>query len=312
MGHATTRGRWRRGAAIVVATLLAAPATTYAAPPCEPDQPRARYISQTKAVIEGAIVDDRGRLYLTDLLRGRVLRVDRPGARPTVIATLPDRFGAGALAFTPDGRLLVGTGADARVFLGDRLLPGGISEVDVETGQLTPIASGFSAANGMDVAGDGTIYVTNDFGVSIGRVTPDGRADPRWGRLASANGAVLNADDTYLYVSRSFQKPGVSRIPVDRPGEPENLLTFRGRDLFSAPDGLTLDSADRPIVPLNTGGEVLRIDAPGRACSLVRGLTLTSVVVYGRGDTGFSRGRLYRAGFDGVIAEIPGGFDPGA
>ena len=66
------------------------------------------------------------------------------------------------------------------------------------------------------------------------------------------------------------------------------------------------------MVPFNAAGEIVRIDAPGRYCVLGSGLPLSSVVSYGRGNRGFSAGRLFRAGFDGRIYEIPGGFSPGS
>ena len=105
---------------------------------------------------------------------------------------------------------------------------------------------------------------------------------------------------------------GVSRISLADPSRRQSLLTLQGTDAFAAPDGLTLDSQDRPIVPTNAAGEILRIDAPGKACRLAKGLSSSSVVAYGKGSVGFSKGRLFRAGFDGKIIEIPAAFDAGA
>uniref|UniRef100_UPI00083472AC SMP-30/gluconolactonase/LRE family protein n=1 Tax=Aldersonia kunmingensis TaxID=408066 RepID=UPI00083472AC len=261
---------------------------------------------------EGLTVDPAGRLYVTDLIFGRVYRVDAPGAPAVPVATVPGGSGAGALAWAPDGTLLVGFGADPRVILGDSLRPGAIAKLDIATNRLTPFAAGLSAADGMDVARDGTIYATNDFGQLVGRVYSNGAVAADWARLPSANGAVLGADDTYLYVSRTFADPGVSRIPLANPVAAESLLTFTGGEVLSAPDGLTLDSRDRPVVPLNAAGQIIRVDGPNRYCVLASGLPSSSVLSYGRGTTGFAQGHLYRAGFDGAIYEIPGGFDPHA
>ena len=263
------------------------------------------------AALEGLTVDPGGRLYTTDLISGRVFRIDRPGAGAVPVATVPDG-GGGALAWTPDGTLLVGYGADARVFAGDVLRAASIAKFSPSTGQLTPFVTGLSAANGLAVAANGTIYATNDFGALVGRVFPNGAVQPDWASLPSANGAVLGNNDTYLYVSRTFVNPGVSRIPVDNPGAPQSLVTFGGGDVIAAADGLTLDSLNRPIVPTDVSGEILRVDGPNRFCALASGLPASSVVSYGRGDAGFSKGRLFRAGFDGNIYEIPGGFDPNA
>ncbi|MBB5917535.1 sugar lactone lactonase YvrE [Nocardia transvalensis] len=263
------------------------------------------------AALEGLTVDAGGRAYTTDITTGRIFRIDAPGAPAVPIATVPSG-GAGALAWAPDGSLLAGYGADARVLAGDALRQAGIVRLDPETGAPLPFAAGLSAANGMDVAADGTVYATNDFGSLVGRVAPNGAVQADWAQLPSANGAVLGSGDQYLYVSRTFANPGVSRIPIAAPGAPQSLLDLGGADSTAAPDGLTLDSLDRPVVPLNPSGRIVRIDAPNTYCLLGTGSGLTSVVSYGRGTGGFSAGRLFAATFTGQIYEVPGAFDPDA
>lgn len=298
------------GTTVVVAAAALAPAPAAAAPPCPGASPAVPVAHLPGVVIEGAAVDGAGRLYVTDLLGSRVLRVDHPGAAPVTVATVPG--GAGGLAWAPDGALLVGTGAAAGAAVGDVVRPAGIARVDTATGAATTFATGLSAANGLAAAADGTVYATNDFGTLIGRVTADGRVDPAWARLPSANGAALSADGRWLHVARTFVNPGVSRISTADPGHIEDLLTLGGPEALAAPDGLVLDSHDRPVVPTDVAGEVWRLDGPGRHCALTAGLPASSVLTYGRGGGGFPAGRLYRAGFDGVVYEVPAGFDPGA
>ncbi|MEU8894896.1 hypothetical protein AB0C65_03485 [Nocardia sp. NPDC048505] len=293
--------------AFAVLGTAVAPAAS-AAPACPGGgQPTVQVAAVPGAALEGLTVDPLGRAYTTDILTGRVFRIDAPGAPAVPIATVPSG-GGGALAWSPDGALLVGYGADPRVLIGDTIRHAGIVRLDPDTGAMTPFAAGLSAADGMDVAADGIVYATNDFGSLIGRVYPGGVVQADWTALPSANGAVLGADDRYLYVSRTFVNPGVSRIPVDRPDAPQSLLELGSE----APDGLTLDSLDRPVVPLNVSGQVIRIDAPGQSCLLGTSGPLTSVVSYGRGGGGFAAGRLFAATFTGAIFEIPGGFDPNA
>ncbi|MFP3468252.1 hypothetical protein, partial [Leifsonia sp. SIMBA_070] len=80
---------------------------------------------------------------------------------------------------------------------------------------------------------------------------------------------------------------------------PQTLVAFGGLDIIAAADGLTLDSQNRPIVPTDISGEILRVNGPNQFCALASGLPASSVVSYGRSDSGFSKGRLFRAGFDG-------------
>ncbi|WP_055476141.1 SMP-30/gluconolactonase/LRE family protein [Gordonia sp. HS-NH1] len=301
------------GAAAALAVGLGAavdPAPAAAAPVCAGAGQPARLVGSVPgAALEGLTVDAAGRLYTTDLITGRVYRLAGPGAPAVPIARVPGGSGAGALAWTPGGTLLVGYGADPRVFVGDALRHASIARLDINTRALRPWVTGLSAANGMDVSARGNVYATNDFGNLIGRVSPTGAVQAAWGALPSANGAVLGRGDGWLYVSRTFVNPGVSRISTANPRVVQNLLTVGAP---STPDGLTLDSRDRPVVPFNATGEIVRVTAPGSYCVLATGLPTSSIVSYGRGDRGFSAGRLFRAGFDGRIYEIPGGFDAGA
>ncbi|MGW4478225.1 SMP-30/gluconolactonase/LRE family protein [Rhodococcus triatomae] len=298
-----------RIAALAATTTLLAAVVAFAAPtasaaPACPDSRSPVVVGRVPgAVLEGAAVDGAGRMYVTDLVSGRVFRLDGPGAPAVPVATVPSG-GAGGLAWARDGSLLVGYGADARVFTGDATRSAGIVAVDVNTGAVRPFASGLSAANGLAVARDGTVYATNDFGSLVGRVLPNGVVQPDWAVLPSANGAALTVDDRYLYVSRTFTDPGVSRIPTSNPGAPESVVTFTGGDVFAAPDGLVLDPQGRPVVPTDVSGQILRVDGPDRLCVLASGLPMSSVLTYGNGDAGFSAGRLFRAGFDGVIHEV--------
>ncbi|ACY22199.1 hypothetical protein Gbro_2991 [Gordonia bronchialis DSM 43247] len=297
------------GAALTAGLATAVVSSPASAAPCAGATAPRLVGSVPGAALEGLTVDASGRLYATDLISGQVFRLTRPGAPAVPIARVPGGSGAGALAWTPDGVLLVGYGADPRVIVGDVIRHAGIARLNVTTRAIRPWVGGLSAANGMDVSARGNVYATNDFGNLIGRVSPNGFVNAAWGVLPSANGAVLSRDDQWLYVSRTFVNPGVSRISTTNPRVVQSLLSVGGN---ATPDGLTLDAQGRPIVPFNAAGEVVRLTSPGRYCVLASGMPLSSVVSYGRGDRGFSTGRLFRAGFDGRIYEIPAGFSRGA
>ena len=313
--RSSIRSRFLKSAGILSSVAVAAgllgavgAGSADAAPVCPgAGQPVRLVGSVPGAALEGLTVDTRGRLYTTDILSGRVFRLDAPGAAPVPIATVPG--GGGALAWASPTTLLVGFGANPSVIVGDVVRQAGIVRLDINTLASRVWVRGLSAANGMDVARNGTVYATNDFGTLIGRAFPNGAVQPDWASFPSANGAVLGRDDGFLYVSRTFVNPGVSRISTSNPRVVQSLLSTGPE---ATPDGLTLDSRDRPVVPFNATGEIVRINAPGSSCLLGRTPGLASVLTYGQGDRGFASGRLFRAGFDGRIYEVPGGFDPAA
>lgn len=314
----TARRSRRRRAGALVATAAAAtglvtalsPAVADAAPLCPGGGAAPRLVGSVPgAALEGLTVDGRGRLYTTDLLSGRVFRLAAPGAPAVPIATTPGS--GGGLAWARDGALLVGYGPAATVVVGDSARQYSIGRLDVNSLAFRPWVGGLSASNGLASARNGIVYATNDFATNIGRVFSNGAVQSDWGRVPSANGAVLGRGDRWLYVSRTFTNPGVSRVLTSNPRVVQSLL-YLGGDITATPDGLTLDKQDRPVVPFNASGQIVRITSPGNYCVLASGLPQSSVLSYGRGMRGFSAGHLYRAGFDGRIYEIPGGFDAGS
>ena len=83
---------------------LAAAAPANAAPDCSP-LPTARVLASNQGVLESIASDKRGRLFYTDTNAGRVLRLDRPGAQPTVLAQGID--GILGVMVDSDGSLVV-------------------------------------------------------------------------------------------------------------------------------------------------------------------------------------------------------------
>ncbi|MFF0632696.1 hypothetical protein ACFYTS_09345 [Nocardia sp. NPDC004151] len=147
----------RKTAALALATLAAAAWSTVAATPANAAPvcasaggPTVTVANLTGTALEGITVDPAGRGCVTDLVSGRIFRIDAPGAPAVPIARVASR-GAGASAWIPDGRLLIGYGADPRVVVGDSLRQAGIVTVDPDTGAVAPFAAGWSA-------GDGVVY----------------------------------------------------------------------------------------------------------------------------------------------------------
>ncbi|GAA0317081.1 hypothetical protein GCM10010302_65170 [Streptomyces polychromogenes] len=257
--------------------------------------------------VESIAVDRRGRMFATAYFSGRVYRIDAPGAAPVA---LTGNIGAdGGIVVREDGRLLVGTGNDLAHSLTGGLLPvSKLLEVDPETGAVSVYASGLGGIDGVALAPDGTVYTTTLGGSGIGRVTPDGRVDPAWARVPQPNGIAVSPDGSQVYVVQTTLAPGVYRIPVDDPGHPRRWVSAGGTDALALPDGLTLDARGRPLIATHAAGEVWRVE-DGSLCAAASdpALRLSTQLVYGRGEQGFAAGRLYRAGVDGRIYEVPAG-----
>ncbi|MFD8142979.1 SMP-30/gluconolactonase/LRE family protein [Streptomyces sp. NPDC059708] len=257
--------------------------------------------------VESIAVDRRGRMFATAYFSGRVYRIDAPGAAPVA---LTGNIGAdGGIVVREDGRLLVGTGNDlAHSLTGDLLPVSKLLEVDPESGAVSVYASGLGGIDGVALAPDGTVYTTTLGGSGIGRVTPDGRVDPAWARVPQPNGIAVSPDGSEVYVVQTTLAPGVYRIPVGDPGHPRRWVSTTGTDALALPDGLTLDGRGRPLIATHAAGQVWRVE-DGTLCTVAAdpALRLSTQLVYGRGDQGFAAGRLYRAGVDGRIYEVPAG-----
>jgi gluconolactonase len=301
MATAIAAGALVAGSLSAAAPAASAPTCSTVAPPIE--------VAKVSGELEALAVDDDGRLFLTDLLNQYVWRIDHPGATPVVLAK--GFSSLGGIVVRPDGKLLVGSGNDPLVGLSGYLLPSAkIFLVDPDTGAKSVFAV-VRSADGLAQGPDGSVYASNLFGTSIARIRPGGQVDLDWARMAAPNGLAVDRTNTYLYVARSVVDGVVTRVPIANPAAATDFAPSTGLDKLSVPDGLTLDSAGNPVVAEHLG-QIWSVDPAGGLCALTKGLYLSSNVGYGRGDAGFSRGRLFRVGFDGVVYELPSGFDPGA
>ncbi|WP_327165919.1 SMP-30/gluconolactonase/LRE family protein [Streptomyces zaomyceticus] len=303
------RGRNAVTAAAVLAAAagVLAPVPARAAPVCA-DRAGAGepvLVARIPDWVESIAVDRRGRMFATALHSGRVYRIDAPGVPPVPIT---GGIGAnGGIVVREDGRLLVGTGNDILHSLTGGVLP--VSKlllVDPDSGAVSTYASGLGGIDGVALAPDGTVYTTTLGAGTIGRVTPDRRVDHDWARVAQPNGIAVSPDGSQVYVVQTTVAPGLYRIPVAAPGHPQRWISTEGTDALALPDGLTLDARGRPLIATHTAGQIWRAEG-GTFCAVASGPPLSTQITYGQGDRGFSAGRLYRAGVDGGIHEIPWG-----
>ncbi|HEX6389554.1 MAG TPA: SMP-30/gluconolactonase/LRE family protein, partial [Solirubrobacteraceae bacterium] len=166
--------------------------------------------------------------------------------------------------------------------------------------------SGLQMANGLARAADGTIYASNDLGLGIDRIAPDGTVTVRWAPVLSPNGLAIDRAGRYLYAAETFQPAAIARIDL-RTRRVQTYATPGLEDIAAGPDGMTIDDRDRLYVAAQIPGEIWRVNRDRSICAVGKGLTNPSAVALGRGPTGFSEGRLFAVGFDGKIVEVPGG-----
>ena len=288
--------------ALVVLAGLVTAGPAVAVPDCTP-RAEQRQVAGGLGVLEAVMADRRGRLFLSDMGGGRLLRIDRPGAEPHVLA----RFqGPAGLAWDADGTLIAGYGNSLAQAFADAPTAG-LNRVDPDTGAVTEIASGMGLTNGVVRGPDGSIYATNTYGREGGRIdrVRDGRVEEAWSSVDAMNGLVLDRSGESLYGASSLG-PRVMRIPIASPERFEVYSAAPDEDGLNGFDGMTRDDAGRLYVTAQPAGEVWRVDGPGRWCAVARGLTSPSAVGFGGGAPGFPADSLFVVTFAGQLIEIPG------
>jgi sugar lactone lactonase YvrE len=276
----------------------AAPAT--AAPDCSP-MPAVRVIASGQGTLESIATDARGRLFYTDTDAQRLLRLDRPGAQPTVLAKNMDSI-LGVMVDT-DGSLVVGFGNSNTDALADNG-NAGLMRVDPKTGKtLEIITRGLDMANGIARGPDGAYYASNDFGGGIDRFL-NGVVTDNWSQVETPNGLVIDSAGRYLYAAQTFKPASIAQIDLAHPELATTYFAASGADMFAGPDGITRDGADRLYVAANGAGEVWRVNRDRTICVLARNLQLASSVSFGGGKPGFPNRNLYAVTFTGLVVEL--------
>jgi sugar lactone lactonase YvrE len=285
-------------------SLLAAP-SAHAVPRCEPDRPPTRELLIGQGSLESIILDQRGRLFYTDSTARALMRLDAPGEQPVpVLRDVPDALGG--LAVLPDGDILMGVGnslangATGNVAPRARLL-----RVNPDSGESSVYASGLQMANGVELAADGIVYASNDVGLGIDRVGPEGQVQLRWAIGFSPNGLAIDSTNRYLFAAQTFQPAAVLRVEIANPARVETYAAATGTDIFGGPDGMAIDGDDRLLVTVNLFGELWRVGTDRSICSLASGIPNASDVAMGVNGSPFAADSAFAVGFGGKLIEVP-------
>ncbi|HEX8204875.1 MAG TPA: hypothetical protein VF587_02325 [Solirubrobacteraceae bacterium] len=302
------RDRRRAPRARVVLSLVAAavcPATAQAAPDC-PEKVESRALVQGAGTLESAIIDPRGPLWFTN--ESSLLRLDRPGAEPQVVAEFEK---PGGLAFDAAGNIVAGSGNSLQNgAMGDATGPAELVRVDPLTGKTEVYATGLSMGNGVVRAPDGAYLASNAGGFNIDRVV-DGETQRGWARVQSGNGLTIDSGGRWLYAAQTFKPAAIQQVDLGDPSRVTPYVEAAPDDAQAGLDGMDRDAADRLFVAANAAGEVWRVaGAPPEICVVLRGLPAfpdgPSAVAVGEPGTPFPPENLYVVAFDGTVTEIAG------
>lgn len=297
----------RRALAALVMALaglagLAAPAA--AAPPCAGSPPQVRTLLSGQGLLESVIVSEDGRLFFT--ANDALMRLDRPGAQPRVLAPVIE---PGGLAFARDGSVIVGFGNSiANGAIGDVNPQAGLLKVDPDTGASEVHATGLSMANGVTSGPDGSFYATNDFGANVDRVR-NRQTDHGFAKVESGNGIVVDSSGRYLYVAQTLVDAAIQRVEIAEPSNVTPYVVAEPADRAAGLDGMARDARDRLFVAANLGGQIWKVaGSPPAICVLLDGLAPfpdgPSAVATGSTRGPFGAENLYAVTFNGLLLEL--------
>jgi hypothetical protein len=215
------------------------------------------------------------------------------------------------MAFDDDPRFLFVTEGDAVAIglLGNVAPMSKLWRVDLVTGERRVFASGLAMGNGLVRDRRGYLYASDDVGIGIDRIGPDGSVQNGWAIVPSGNGLALDSSEQHLFANQTFIPAAIQRVTIASPATVRTWARPAFSDIAAGLDGLTIDRHDRLVAASNLFGEVWRVNADRSICVLARGLPNASAVAYGQGTgTPFPAGHLYAVNFGGTVAEIPAGY----
>lgn len=290
-------------AALAGVLLLGLAPTAQALPDCR-KAPTPRDLLTGQGTLESAITDKRGHLYFTSSAGGgSLLKLARRGGAPRPLVT--GVASPGGLVIHRSGDLLMGYGNSILGGTTGTLDPqAGLLRIDRRSGDSSLYADGLAMANGVAKTRGGVVFASDDFGIGIDRVMPDGTVENAWAQVISSNGMAVSRNQRWLYVAQTFQPAAIQRVLISDPTQVEEFFRPDPEDTAAGPDGMVRDHRGNIYVTANAAGDLWRINRKGIGCVVAGGLGMPSAVAIGRGKRNFKRGNLYVVEFGGRVIEL--------
>jgi D-xylonolactonase len=220
------------------------------------DNPSVETLATGYGLIEGPRVDDRNRLYFSDVVRGGVYRRSPDGEIETIV---PKRRGVGGIALHAEGGVVVSgrnvchvkDGA-TRIVFSDESIP---SFNDLFTDAEGRIIVGSMLYDPFKAEGPrptGTVY----------RIDTDGRVSQLYDDVGMCNGIGMSRDGRRLFQNDTARNEIVAH-DIDPKGRCSARRVF-ARAERGSPDGLAVDEEDGIWIAEHSGSCVSRYTADGK------------------------------------------------
>ena len=233
--------------------------------------------------LEGPCLDAQGRLHLTDIPHGRILRLEADGAWTPVAEYDGEPNG---LALHPD---------DARMLIAD--YKQGILALELATGRVSPFlarrnAERFKGPNDLVFARNGDLFFTDqgqtglhDPTGRVFRLSATGRLDCLLANGPSPNGLALSPEEDVLFVAMTRDN-AIWRLPLMPDGSVSKVGRFASFHGTSGPDGLLMLPDGRLLAAHASLGCVFVLSPQGEVLARLascRGPTVTNLCRAGDG-----------------------------
>ena len=220
-------------------------------------------IASGLGALENLEFDGRGGFYLSAIIDGKILHLDRAGNVTTVLSNLDHPAG-----LRRSGRSLYFlTGNN----FGDT--KGTLQRLDLDTGEATSLITGLPSPNGLLLLPDGDLLFSQlTFPPrGIDRYSPaTGQHTKSWSNTPFPNGLALSADGTAVYTENTVLST-VLRVPLDKPNATTDVARLPG--IFAGSDDMQATRDGTIYVAGDTSGEVYAVDSrSGRICVITKGL----------------------------------------